>query len=556
LVGLGFALYGLWVFVGGNQGVLWLPKDAYPESLSASFISRNHAATLLGLGVLASLGLALLRVGEISGQLPLAQRLKALWRLVLRPGLGWWLVLAVQWCALVLTSSRAGLGVSLVAVLVLVAALAWARAAVRWWLLGGAGLLALVGFLVLALLGGTVADRSVALVRDAAEAGGRAQLNTLSWRAAIVSPWWGHGYGGWEAAVAVVRTAEIWPASPNRFENAHNLYAQTLVELGWPGLMGLLALGGVALAGLLHGLATRRRQVMFPAVGLAALVLVALHSAVDFPLHIPAVMLAWLLLLAAGLGQAFRVVPEQMVQPLAWPWRVGGAGVALGVLVGASWLAWAQSPAWQVGATLRALEAGQSPSLAAMQQARTALGTCLARAPWHVGCGEALTLVHLNRAGQVGPATVNGQVLLKAAELQAKRTLQYAPANPVVAYRLARALALQGQTAAAQTALTTSVLVGPYEPRLAYARAWLLVAALRDATLSPEDAALYQANLAGLWRQPRLLWHNLRNEPAAAPILAAALQANMVTVDPVPWEKITRTHWPAATPLGNPVAPQ
>jgi O-antigen ligase len=551
LIGGAFAAYGLLVFVGGNQSVLWLPKTAYADSLSSTLISRNHAATLLGLGLLASLGLALLRIGEISRQLPPLQRLKALWLLVLRPGALWWGVAALQWFALILTNSRAGLGVAMLGVLMLLLSLAWARAAVRWWLVVGLGLLAVIGVLVLSVLGAGVSNRAVHLERDAAAEGGRGWINVLSTRALENSPPLGHGYGAWEATTAVVRSAEVLKRDVSAPSNAHNLYLQTWVELGWPGLTLLLLFGGLALAILLQGLATRRRQVVFPAVGLAAFTLIGLHSAVDFPLHIPGVMLAFLFLLAVGVGQAFKL-PEGALPLGLWP-RLGSGIIAISAVVATAWLGWVQWPAWQVAGTVQALRAGESPTTAAMQAARSALQTCVQRAPWHIGCGESLTLVHLTRAGQVGVNSVAGQVMLKAAELQGKKTLRFSPAHPILAYRLARVLALQGKAAEAQSYLTHSVLMGPYEPLLANARAWLLLQELRTGTLGAEDVALYQSNLAGLWQQnPWRLWRDLRDQPAAATLLAQAL-ASQPPTDTAQWEKITRLPWPLAAPLSSPL---
>ncbi len=545
-----FAVYGLAQWLGGNQHILWLPKTDYPDSLSSTFISRNHAATFLGLGMLASLALALLRIGEVSSQLPALQRLKALWLLVLRPGAWWWGVLLVQWMALVLTSSRAGLGVSMVGILVFMLGLAWARAAVRGWLLVGLGGLVLVGLLVLSVLGMGVNQRAMQLDRDAAQAGGRAGINLLSHRAIAASPALGHGYGAWEAATRVVRSPEVLPRDVSQMGNAHSLYLQTWVELGWPGLMGLLVMGGLGLAILLQGLATRRRQVVFPALGLAAFAMVGLHSAVDFPLHIPAVMLAFMLLLATGLGQAFRGVETPL--PYRWWPRLGSIAAGLALGLASSYLVWAQWPSWQAAPTLQVLEAGKTPPLVALQAARTQLNTCLQRAPWMVKCGADLTLLHLTRAGQVGVTSVAGQVMLRAAELQGKKTLALAPANPILAYRVARVLALQGKTADAQLYLTHSLLVGPYEPRLATARAWLVLRELRAGTLSPEDRALYASNLAGLWQQdPRRLWQALAKEPEAGPILAEILAAQP-GFEPAQWQRITRTPWPLATPLAPP----
>ena len=107
VISMAFAIYGLITFALGNTHVLWLEKTSYPNALTSTFISRNHAATFLGIGLLTCLALGMQRIGEISRQLAPLQRAKALWLLVLKPSWPWFLGAAVIWIALILTPPAA-----------------------------------------------------------------------------------------------------------------------------------------------------------------------------------------------------------------------------------------------------------------------------------------------------------------------------------------------------------------------------------------------------------------------------------------------------------------
>jgi O-antigen ligase len=136
-----------------------------------------------------------------------------------------------------------------------------------------------------------------------------------AWSMMLDHPWVGIGLGQYE----YISTRYVFPiethwAKYTRIpENAHSEYLQAGAELGVPGL--LVALGVIALLGWasVARLRTLPRASWGPiATLLAAGAAVAIHAAVDFPLHTPSSALL-LVLLAAGLRLHGVTGPEHTV---------------------------------------------------------------------------------------------------------------------------------------------------------------------------------------------------------------------------------------------------
>ncbi|NJO55625.1 MAG: hypothetical protein HC834_03855 [Rhodospirillales bacterium] len=97
--------------------------------------------------------------------------------------------------------------------------------------------------------------------------------------------WIGSGFGTFEEVFRFYRTPEIG----GTFAKAHSVYLENAFELGLPAALALFAtLLGLAIICIL-GIRRRRRDAVYPCIGLAATVLVAVHSTVDFSLQIPAI---------------------------------------------------------------------------------------------------------------------------------------------------------------------------------------------------------------------------------------------------------------------------
>ena len=144
---------------------------------------------------------------------------------------------------------------------------------------------------------------------------GRADLWRIAWDDAKSHSVLGAGAGTYERYFL-----RHQPPSGSRVRDAHNLYLETLSELGPIGLAILVAVLAIPLAMVLRA----RRQPLLPAVA-GAYVAYLVHAGVDWDWELPAVTLAGLLCAAAILLLARGSRPS----PLSAPTRFAIAGAAV-----------------------------------------------------------------------------------------------------------------------------------------------------------------------------------------------------------------------------------
>jgi O-antigen ligase len=115
------------------------------------------------------------------------------------------------------------------------------------------------------------------------------------------NPWFGTGFGTFEQVFSVYRNPEcgisgIW-------DRAHNFFLEGYLGMGLPfaaiSLVVIVYLGSVFLVGY----RTRQRFRIIPLIGMGILILVVVHSMVDFSLQIPGVAAY----VAATLGAATTI---------------------------------------------------------------------------------------------------------------------------------------------------------------------------------------------------------------------------------------------------------
>lgn len=297
--GVAYALYGLLVYLTGAESLLFFHRPPNPGDLTSSFVSRNSYATYAGLGLLCATGMILVLVSQGIGT-GSSGRERLLNLVEVAIGRGWpvllsWVVLLV---ALVLTHSRSGFLSTSLAMLVLLLAAACSRSAGRRLVMVLAAALALAAIAVL-VSGGEWAllhkleawlvldERSLVYTRTIEAIGDAGALGT--------------GFGTFEEAFRFYRTSDI----ANSFNTAHSTYLENILELGWPAAMALFAVFAGFLVSCTLGVVHRRRDAVYPAVGLAATVLVAVHSAVDFSLQIPAITATYMLVMGAACAQCW-----------------------------------------------------------------------------------------------------------------------------------------------------------------------------------------------------------------------------------------------------------
>jgi len=114
-------------------------------------------------------------------------------------------------------------------------------------------------------------------------------------------PWSGWGLNSFSSVYSIFQPASL--VQP--FDKGHNTYLELIFEIGIPaGLAVLVGIGWLAVQ-CLKGFQRRHRDREFPALALAATVLVGIHALVDFSIQIPAVGVTYAALLGTGWAQSW-----------------------------------------------------------------------------------------------------------------------------------------------------------------------------------------------------------------------------------------------------------
>jgi len=301
-----YAAYGLAVHLGGTETVLWTKKNVYLGSLTSTFVNKNSYAAFAGLGLICLTSLLAERLiersteGETSGGrfALLANELIAKgWPLLV----GWFLVAT----ALILANSRAGLASGIIGLIALIMAIAASRSVSSRFSKWFAGITVGAILIFVIVSGGQVLHRFDKTIEAA---GSRIALYELTLRAIDDSPMLGMGYGTFPRVFELYRvpvlTASIYEAR-HTAQKAHNTYLENALELGIP-VATALTLSVVWFVGAcILGIRRRRRDSMYAAVGIAASVLVGIHSIFDFSLQIPAICVTYFFLLGIACAQSW-----------------------------------------------------------------------------------------------------------------------------------------------------------------------------------------------------------------------------------------------------------
>jgi O-antigen ligase len=317
LVSAAIAIFGLLQFLVAPRQLLLWEKTAYLDSLTTVFVNRNTAATYLGLTMLGLTVICaqywhqgryhLFRRWVLKGVLPRSID-RMLW-----PGLVV-LMLTFTVMALMLTRSRAGISSSLVGMLVLIPFLATGRPVTRrarhgrprprsrWRTLMAVAAGIAVVLLFLLLFAGRMLQRAQVRGED-----DRFCIMPGIFKAIGEFPLTGTGFGTFADVFPAYRDPHCWLIGV--WERAHNSYLEGMLGLGILFPMAILFGFSVLFWTLGRGLKDRRRLRLYPALGVAAVLLVALHAILDFSLQIPgfavffAAFIAPLASIALGVGR-------------------------------------------------------------------------------------------------------------------------------------------------------------------------------------------------------------------------------------------------------------
>ena len=307
VIGVIYAVYGIVAFYVFPGTVLWLPKTAYLESVTSTFINRNSYATYAGLGLVCALAVGLseyVRGAALAGN-SLARQGAAFVAATAGPAGAWVAAAFVLAMALVLTGSRGGILASIGG------ALAFAVLALMRGRSVRAGLAVLIALVTVGIaiftFGDLLATRLLQLGFDATDRFAVYRLTLLSIRD---SPWTGFGYGTFQTVFPMYRDSSVGPVG--MWDMAHNTYLEIIQGLGIPAAALFFAMLLVLVARCATAALTRQSSSTAPLVAASATVIVGLHALVDFSMQIEAVALTWTALLGAGVAQSWssRQLPE------------------------------------------------------------------------------------------------------------------------------------------------------------------------------------------------------------------------------------------------------
>ncbi|MDP2296010.1 MAG: O-antigen ligase family protein [Pseudolabrys sp.] len=300
--GAAYAIYGILSYLIDPTTLLWREKRFYIGNLTGTFVNRNTAAAYFGSCAVVWLALLLeqarkhLRMDKVVWKKVPARLLTATPRSLIVS----FSMLFVCLMAMFLTSSRAGVVLSLLALIVTFIVYFRRDLPPRsgiWIALGAGGFVALV---LLQFLGGAVSSRFD--VQGLADEG-RFEAYRSTMRMIADYPWFGTGLGTFAWSFPAYRSPEIsmWGV----WDIAHNTPLELASEVGLP-LAGVVALGWLVMLGVLrNGLRTRRRDVIVPLGAFSVSLIANLHSGIDFSLQIPGYAIVVFALLGAGLAQSF-----------------------------------------------------------------------------------------------------------------------------------------------------------------------------------------------------------------------------------------------------------
>ncbi|MBD8688164.1 MULTISPECIES: O-antigen ligase family protein [unclassified Rhizobium] len=289
------AIFAVLQFTIAPRSLLFGQKAFYLDSLTAPFVNRNTAATFYGilLLILTALLLKCWRSLDLSRGRVLATIFDLQHSFMVRRT---WLIAfltLVVLTALLLTRSRAGIGAAAIAVsfFLVISALvdtrkrktAETKAPLNTWM--KRSLVAALMLLIVGAVFGTFSGQAVLRAKESGLTDSRFCI--LPGIMKMLSDTWPMGAG-------LTSFRDVFPAYRDPacglggvFDRAHNVYLEAIVGFGAMGLAMIVTTITVLASVFIHGIRKRRRFRFAGILGLSVLLLVMLHSALDFSLQIP-----------------------------------------------------------------------------------------------------------------------------------------------------------------------------------------------------------------------------------------------------------------------------
>lgn len=300
LSGALYAIYGIVVEFAGAYSILWSTDSSFLDDVTNTLVNPKSYATFAGLGLIASTGLLIQFIRKAYSVESDMRREQLRLLLIGLTSRGWVLMLVWALLATVLLLNSSSwvvlstcVGLTTLFVISAVSRGKRTRAVIT----------TLIGVLVsgaafVVLSGETISEGLAGVNKDYEN---RMAANELAVSAAADTPWLGVGYGTSEEVFRMYRDRKI----PDTYVNAQNIFLENAIELGIPAFSSLLMAIIVAVSYCVVGIRRRRRDKIYPTIAFSAAVLVGIHSLVDNNLQVPAVGVAFALILGIGCAQSW-----------------------------------------------------------------------------------------------------------------------------------------------------------------------------------------------------------------------------------------------------------
>ena len=301
-----YAAYGIIAFLIDPTKTLWR-DSAYPKVLNSTFVNANTAAAYFGSCSVVWLLILCEAIrrhapdGVIDWRTLPGQLLPHFGREIVGP----FSMLLLCLTAMFLTGSRAGVIVSLIALILAFMGIFHRNLSrLKAWLLA-LTVLGAIALLLLQIIGAGVSGRleNQGLADEGRLATYRSTLHMIA-----DHPWFGTGLGTFVWSFPAYRSADT--SMSGTWDRAHDTLLEIAADGGLP-LAGLVVVGwSIMLAILIRGVRFRHRDLIIPVAAFSVSVLALLHSLVDFSLQIPGYAIVVFALAGAGLSQSFGGDPR------------------------------------------------------------------------------------------------------------------------------------------------------------------------------------------------------------------------------------------------------
>ncbi|OSQ40491.1 O-antigen ligase family protein [Thalassospira mesophila] len=299
IVSTTYAIYGLVVFFGGWETILWYNKTAYRGDLTSTFINRNSYATYAAMGLVASL---LYLVKILARDLRGGGTVRQIMRNMMDGTLAraWLPMVGIlsTGTALMLTHSRAGFVSGMIGVFVVLVCLRIGKVIPARFgngLIAGIVLLAVGGFAI----SGSGLEERFGYLESAQDM--RMHLYEQVVGAASQAPAVGFGYGSFEPGFRPFKDLRL---SGLTWSLAHNSYLEFYFGTGIYGLVIIMCAFVCIFFGLVKGAFLKAHDTAYLITAVSALTIVGLHALTDFSIQMPAMGAAFVFVVGLGFGKS------------------------------------------------------------------------------------------------------------------------------------------------------------------------------------------------------------------------------------------------------------